>query len=303
MKDSTIMVYTATPTSASPTPNYRWNFRKLRYNMSTALYFEQGPDDILLGMGDMVELADTSFVLCLSRFNRLFLTKYDKAGNQIWSRLNKPAVSQFTGTALNFVESDSGFIYSGFIQPQLSLGDTGTQDIFVIKTNCIGWADPPFANASTGSLDNYEVVLENNSMYFGNCYIHWGDGNADTIYESSDTLIYHTYATNGNYNAIIIAEACGDTDTLQMNIVSSLVGITEHEKEKFRIYPNPSNHILNIQMENSISEFEVIITDITGKVIFRMENEKQIDISEFSNGFYFITIPELNHTEKIQVMK
>jgi hypothetical protein len=224
MSDSTVMVFTATPTSSSPTPNYRWNFRKLRYNMSTELYFEQGPDDPQIGMGDMVELSDTSFVLCLSKYNRLFLTKFDKYGTQLWSRLNKPSVSQFTGTALNLVPSDSGFVYSGFIQPQLSLGDTGTQDIFVIKTNCIGWADPPFADATTGSLDNFEVVLDNNSMYFGNCFINWGDGNFDTLYESSDTLIYHTYSNDGIFNATIIAEACGDNDTLNLNVVSSLVG-------------------------------------------------------------------------------
>ena len=303
MSDSTVIVYTLTKTSASINPNVRWNYRKLKYNMATVWYSEHGPDEEFLGIGDIEELNDKGFVVNRSKSNRLLLTRYDSLGNMIWTRLNKPTVSQFTGTSLHLVLSDSGFVYSGFIQPQSSLGDTLTQDIFVIKTNCIGWADPPFADVIIGSLDNFEVVLENNSMYFGNVYINWGDGNADTLYESSDTLIYHTYPSDGNYSATIIAEACGDADSLNINVVSSLVGIAEYEKPKFRIYPNPANEIFFIQTENSVSEYEVIMTDISGKIILKIENAKQIDVSEFSSGFYFVTIPELNHTVKVHVLK
>jgi hypothetical protein len=303
MSDSTVIVYTATRISSSPTSQLKWNYRKLRYNMSTVWYVEHGPDANNIGSGNMIELEDSGFVVNRLYQSRLWLTRYDNQGNMLWSRLNKPSVSQFTGGDIDFVESDGGFVYSGFIQPQSSLGDTLTQDIFVIKTNCIGWADPPFASATTGSLDNFEVVLENNSMYFGNCFIDWGDGSFDTLYESSDTLIYHTYATDGNFNATIIAEACGDKDTLNMNVVSSLVGITEHEKKVFSVFPNPANGILNIRMENSISNYEIILSDITGKVILRKENAKQIDVSGFANGIYFVSIPELNHTEKIQIVK
>jgi hypothetical protein len=303
MSDSTIIVYTVSPTSSVPSQIVRWNFRKLRYNMSTVWYNEHGPDAEGIGMGNMIELDDTGFVMNRSVSNRLWLTRYDNQGNLLWSRLNKPSVSQFTGGDIDFVESDGGFVYSGFIQPQTSLGDTGTQDIFVIKTNCIGWADPPFANATTGSLNNFEVVLENNSQYFGSTYIYWGDGNIDTLYENSDTLIYHTYPNAGNFSAIVIAEACGDSDTLNITVVSSLVGVSEYEKPKFRVYPNPSNDALFIQTDNSLSDYEVLLTDISGKVILRKENAKQIDVSSFANGIYFIYIPQLNSIEKIQILR
>ena len=305
MSDSTIIVYTGTPTSGSPTPNVRWNFRKLRYNMSTVWYVEHGPDAQNIGSAGMIEMDDTGFVINRSYLNRLWISRYDSDGNILWSRLNKPSVSQFFGggSSIAYIESDGGFAYSGYILPQLSLGDTLTQDIFAIKTNCIGWADPPIASATTGSLDNFEVILENNSMYFGNVYINWGDGSADTLYENSDTLIYHTYPSAGNFSAIVIAEACGDADTMQLNIVSSLVGVSEYEKPKFRVYPNPAYETLFIHTDNSISDYKINMTDISGKIILRKENMKQINVSGIECGFYFISIPELNHSEKVQIIR
>ncbi len=311
LNDSTILISTARATQAGldPTLNRIANLQKISYSNTTIWNYDYGVIDnyntknIFVG----VQQSDTA-ILCIRHNSDMRYPIFQLISNEgeiIWEReyqfINGSHVYYHVG--VSNVKADNGFVLSGFLQPCFGCGDTGTQDIFVIKTNCIGWADPPFAEATTGSLNNFEVVLDNNSIYFGNCFIDWGDGNLDTLYESSDTLIYHTYSTDGIFNATIIAEACGDKDTLNLNVVSSLVGISEHEKEMFRIFPNPANQMLFIQTENSISEFEVILTDITGKVIFRTKNEKQMDVSEFSNGFYFITIPKLNHTEKIQVMK
>ena len=303
LRDSTILIYANTPTNASPTPVYDWSFRKVSYANQLIWNNQYGPYHEYNVTNDIVELEDSSLVAHRLIYLRSHITKLDKNANIIWDRFNKPTVSSFMGLPMVFVPSDSGFVYSGFIQPQLSLGDTGTQDIFIIKTNCIGWADPPFADATTGSLDNFEVVLDNNSIYFGNCFIDWGDGNLDTLYESSDTLIYHTYSSDGIFNATIIAEACGDKDTLNLNVVSSLVGVAEHEKRIFRIFPNPTNEILHIQLDELNIDFDVILSDITGKIILQDRNALTIDVSDFSTGIYFITIPQLNSTEKIQVLR
>ena len=311
LKDSTILISTARATQAGldPTLNRISNLQKITYDNTVVWNYDYGSvgnyytKNIFVGVQ-----REDSTILCIrheSDMSYPIFQLINNNGNVVWERnykfINGDHIYYHVG--VSNVKSDDGFALSGFLQPCFGCGDTGTQDIFVIKTNCIGWADPPFANATTGSLDNFEVILENNSMYFGNVYINWGDGSADTLYENSDTLIYHTYPSAGNFSATVIAEACGDADTMQLNVVSSLVGVEEYEKPKFRVYPNPANEVLFIQMENSVTHYEIILTDISGKIIFRKENVKQIDVSDFSKGIYFINIPELGQTEKIQIIK
>ena len=305
--DSSILISTSRSTQSGATPNTIPNLIKVDNNNNLKWDLDYGSSGSSNGIYAYVQKNDST-IFCLKhdysnkKPNHLLIKSN---GTIIWERINQVAFGDhnYSQTSGSNVTSDNGFVVSGFLFPCFSCGDTGTQDIFVIKSNCLGFADPPFANATTGSLDNFEVVLENNSMYFGNCFIDWGDGNFDTLYESSDTLIYHTYATDGNFNATIIAEACGDKDTLDLNIVSSLVGVSEYEKKIFRVYPNPSNEILFIQIDNSLSNYEIILTDISGKVILRKENCTSIDVSDFLDGIYFISIPDLNHTEKIQIIK
>ncbi len=311
LMDSTILISTnrATQAGIDPTLNRIANLQKITYSNTLVWNYDYGVIDnyntknIFVG----VQQSDST-ILCIRHNSDMgypIFQLINNNGETIWEReykfINGGHIYYHVG--VSNVKADDGFVLSGFLQPCFGCGDTGTQDIFVIKTNCLGFADPPFANATTGSLDNFEVVLENNSMYFGNCFIDWGDGNFDTLYESSDTLIYHNYSTDGIFNATIIAEACGDKDTLDLNIVSSLVGVSEYEKKAFSVFPNPANDVLNIMIDNSVSNYEIILTDISGKIIFRKENIKQIDVSGFANGFYFISIPELGHTEKIQILK
>jgi hypothetical protein len=311
LKDSSILVNSRRATQADvwPIQNRASNLQKITYNNTLVWDNDYGPIQnnnytYLNGITSYFQKGDsTIFAIRTEGSGWPIFTLLENNGDLIWERTHRIIYGDHIWGNASFVQSDDGFVMSGFLQPCFGCGDTGTQDIFVIKTNCLGFAYPPLVNATTGSLDNFEVVLENNSMYFGNVYIDWGDGNSDTLYESSDTLIYHTYPSSGNYSATIIAEACGDSDTLNLNMVSSLVGVSEHEKPKFRIYPNPANEFFYIQTDNSISEYEVILMDISGKIILRNENAKQIDVSEFSNGFYLIHIPELNHTEKIQILR
>lgn len=66
--------------------------------------------------------------------------------------------------------------------------------------------------------------------------------------------------------------------------------IIPNTEVKWKYYPNPSQGILYIELSSNIKE--LFVADITGKIIFRIENSNMrlltIDLSDFPNGLYFI---------------
>ena len=61
-------------------------------------------------------------------------------------------------------------------------------------------------------------------------------------------------------------------------------------KNDFKIYPNPTKNILNIDVESEIKE--TIILNSLGQVVLRNKDIKNIDVSELPNGIYFLKIKD-----------
>ncbi len=73
----------------------------------------------------------------------------------------------------------------------------------------------------------------------------------------------------------------------------------------FKIYPNPTNNYVIVDLLSSNSMNTIKIIDAVGNVIFETissEKASYINTSELSNGLYFITINN-NYTQKLQVIK
>jgi hypothetical protein len=66
-------------------------------------------------------------------------------------------------------------------------------------------------------------------------------------------------------------------------------GINENDlAANIIIQPNPTQHFINISGNFKIDQIE--ISDISGRLIFNANNERNIDCSEFANGVYFLKI-------------
>jgi Secretion system C-terminal sorting domain len=69
---------------------------------------------------------------------------------------------------------------------------------------------------------------------------------------------------------------------------------------KLKIYPNPISNFLYIDSDDNIEKVEVI--NLNGQIVLRENNKSQIDVSNISNGIYFIHVYEgkiLRGVEKI----
>ena len=82
------------------------------------------------------------------------------------------------------------------------------------------------------------------------------------------------------------------TRNYQLNVVT---GINDIKNSNIKIYPNPTNNIINIEGLNKNENNTIQIFDVQGKlVITKTINEKgKIDLSELNKGVYVIKIGEL----------
>ena len=87
-----------------------------------------------------------------------------------------------------------------------------------------------------------------------------------------------------------VTDVAGNTATCEYDVlVNEFVGINDLSDLGINIYPNPTTGIFNIETQGN---FDVTITDISGKTILKTQQFKNltIDLSSFANGIYIISI-------------
>lgn len=76
----------------------------------------------------------------------------------------------------------------------------------------------------------------------------------------------------------------------------------------FKLYPNPTNSILNIKLDNVLDSevFRIRLTDALGREITTTDYKSRLDISFLENGIYFVQISKnksLLWTDKLMISK
>ena len=112
------------------------------------------------------------------------------------------------------------------------------------------------------------------------------------------TLGFDPQATSGDLSVYGLND-CGDgTSSMKSVIVSECLGVNDYTLEAaVKLFPNPVEEILNIQINGSEREILLTISDVTGntKMTESLSNlparyTKRIDVSGFADGVYFIRL-------------
>ncbi len=82
----------------------------------------------------------------------------------------------------------------------------------------------------------------------------------------------------------------------EINITESSIGITENEKTKLSVFPNPTSAFVTLQFENEIvSDVDLIVTSIEGKIVDRLKtdnlnsNQMRLDMTKYAPGVYIVS--------------
>ncbi len=115
----------------------------------------------------------------------------------------------------------------------------------------------------------------------------------DTIVSTARYFNYQVYA-NGNYKMCVkIVDTCNNCDTLFCNTLTvkcfGTTNVNKMESNQLAVYPNPTTGVINILGVNSSVNY--ILRDINGRVLINdLLSENKIDISEFQQGVYLLSI-------------
>jgi hypothetical protein len=209
-----------------------------------------------------------------------FIVKYDTSGNVLWAKSEGG-----TGHDLSYgvcTDASGNVIITGyFYSPIISFGFRTTtlinanefSDIFIVKYDTSGnvlWAK---SAGGTGT----DLCRGVSTDVSGNVFL--------TGSFSSPTISFGTAMLTNTNNAsdIFIAKLDGTT------------GINDIKHSNIKIYPNPTNNIINIEGLNKNENNTIQIFDVQGKlVITKNITEKGIiDLSELNKGVYVIKVGEV----------
>lgn len=167
--------------------------------------------------------------------------------------------------------------------------------------NCVALYSPLQTNLSYAYGSDYMPFQSNGEIITG--FYEFNESNkphsaGDTYVNMDPVFVYNvTKAALGAVQHFATAE----TSALSTNDCPP-----EKMLQSLRIYPNPASDFINIEMLNTnFRDYSFIITDLSGKVLIKTQNNKKIDISKLSPGIYFGTmnVEDRKLTKKIIISK
>ncbi len=118
------------------------------------------------------------------------------------------------------------------------------------------------------------------------------------------TLADGEYATFRVQLTAVGTDAGGiNIDNIAITDNSTPTAIGSALTDKVKVYPNPATDVINISAADA-DVFEVVLMDVTGKVVYQGKTAKQINVSMLPKGLYVLKIETTNGetcTSKIMI--
>ncbi len=233
-------------------------------------------------LDDSIQFEGTSIVLepAFEGSRDSYLAKYTATGDLAWTKSWGSDDSDF---AVKTAVNDLGQVavtgrFSGTMQIDPS-DETrtaqGDEDIYIgvfdtngtfLSTLILGGEDDP----SKGSSDDEptDILYSGNNLYVCGSYVGTVDFNPDPF-------------------GSIVPAAEGGSDIFIGKYATSFLGIRDYVLSGIKIYPNPSNSIINVSNSTETPIDAIVIYDLLGKVVWTT-NANQFNIEKLAKGVYIL---------------
>jgi len=236
-----------------------------------------------------------------------------------WSMLQNPTISD--------AHTTDGVGTGSFVSSITGLAPNTTYYVRAYATNSVGTAygeESVFTTSCETAVSEFSITTCDSYVWNDSTYTESGDylqtftnsAGCDsvvtlhlTIYESTTSefsIITEDscytwndidYCESGDYTQTFqTIHGCDSVVTLHLTIT---VGVDDHETVDFKVFPNPTNGVLNVEcrMKNEEwGEVEIHVVDMYGKLIQTVETmctsslQRTIDISDLASGVYFVKL-------------
>lgn len=222
-----------------------------------------------------------------ANFQDIFTARFDSSGNAQWVRQGSQNFSNYNNDSKGISFDQFGNIFTlgnfndSIVYPPLTGISASNGGGFIVKQDSTGI---PFC-ISNLPLTFYDIAIKDNFIF--------------TIGENYN---YVEYQFQGFVtNKYVISRWDNDCNHLWDSSITHITaipwGVAENKNGiHFRIFPNPSSNIINIEILDHIFQSGIIeIQDITGRVVFtqKIENvhhEIKLDLTETEKGVYILKI-------------
>lgn len=158
-------------------------------------------------------------------------------------------------------------------------------------TDNFGFDFEPLFNIQPGRVQFTPINMNPEYTYSWN----FGDGTTSTL-----TMPTHDYASSGTYNVTLRATD-GCTDSLEqldiyVDLYTNVVKINKSDLA-VKVYPNPSNNVLNIQLESKDASIQSLtVFNVLGQQVLHLlpqskqSKQEQVSLDNLASGGYIIKI-------------
>ncbi|OSZ79059.1 hypothetical protein CAP35_12655 [Chitinophagaceae bacterium IBVUCB1] len=187
----------------------------------------------------------------------------------------------------------TGFTYSW--SPSANLSCTNCQSPVFTPTAPGNYTFTVTATNSNGCSTTCTVTFcvldvrvpgQNNKVYL--CHVPPGNsGNPQTLSISVNAVPAHLTSHGGDRLGTCSQAICGTpkgTETVGTGIIHS---------DEFKIYPNPTSGIFNIEIQHDVKVDKIIVMDVTGKVVAtrtNVEGNTKFDLGDVARGVYYVHV-------------
>ena len=171
--------------------------------------------------------------------------------------------------------------------------------VFIQKSNLTNnnqidftWVEPEYSSlGATVAFSNISSVTTNNTYLW--------DFNSDGEIDSEDPNPIYIFENTGSYNVTlqVIDNCTGLSNSVSYDVVINdafdITSVSDNSYSDILIYPNPSSDYLIISFDNLDVYDSVVLTNISGKVIYKANIENtihNISIHHYPSGLYYLRI-------------
>jgi len=159
------------------------------------------------------------------------------------------------------------------------------------------------------------------SVYFNNLSVNagswswdFGDGNTSSLQNPS-----HTYTSPDTYPVCLTSTSACSSDSICISVTIQTVGIEQSETEKIKLFPNPTDGLLTVELPSEATrELTFIVYNMLGEVVYNARKRDiehssasgnqisyNIDLQYLSDGAYLMQIimGDKMHMEEIVISR